>query len=82
MNCLDCQTDPPGPWPFGIGPRPAVAVCLDCGAGLCEVHAVITTEAAAEPPARRIRCRQCDAAKRARRQVVGDMAVQPEAKLS
>jgi hypothetical protein len=79
MNCLDCLTDPPGPWPFGVGPRPAVAICRDCGAGVCEVHAVIGTEAvtgatgkrevAADSQGRRIRCRQCDAALLKQRQV-------------
>jgi hypothetical protein len=82
MKCLDCLAEPAGQWLIGDAPQPAVAMCGRCGAGLCERHAVVGTEAltvtvtinhkvAVEPPARSIRCRQCDAAERAQRRAEG-----------
>lgn len=82
MRCLDCQAEPAGQWLIGDAPQPAVAICGRCGAGLCERHVVIGTETltatavinrqvAVEPQARRIRCRQCDAAERAQRRAEG-----------
>jgi hypothetical protein len=69
MNCYDCATT--GTY------RPAVAVCVDCGVGVCIEHAVNTshwltrTQALMrveriEPPARIIRCETCHAARTAR----------------
>ena len=66
MNCYDCTTQD------RIG-RPAVAVCRDCGAAVCDHHcvarehhltrtAVILRVEPVEPPARVIRCTTCDAA--------------------
>ena len=66
MNCYDCATQD------RIG-RPAVAVCHDCGAAVCDHHcvarehhltrtAVILRVEPVEPPARVIRCTTCDAA--------------------
>jgi hypothetical protein len=62
VNCLECaavgRTDP------------AVAICVDCGAGICAEHAVfslrnltriepINRVEVVEPPARVIRCEMC-----------------------
>ena len=68
MNCFDCTTETPP-----ITARPAVAVCVLCGAGVCGDHATVTTHhltrvelvnrnVAVEPPARRIYCHTCAAA--------------------
>jgi hypothetical protein len=69
MNCLDCHDD-----------RqlvvPAVAVCVQCGAGCCREHSASRTgprfrfgalgrEDLVQPPARLIMCNICDAAERA-----------------
>lgn len=63
MNCFDCAaTDTT---------QPAVAICHDCGAGICADHAVTQVRRLTrtgglgmaipvEPPARTIRCRTCD----------------------
>ena len=69
MNCYDCAAT--GTY------RPAVAVCVDCGAGVCIEHAVNTshwltrTQAVMRvervaPPGRMIRCETCHAARSAR----------------
>ncbi len=66
MNCFDCSTQ-------DHLARPAVGMCHDCGAAVCEIHAVVrahhltrvTTilrEENVEPPARVLRCTTCDAA--------------------
>jgi hypothetical protein len=73
VNCYDCAARGDH--------RDAVAVCVDCGAGLCIGHAVpvrhwltrtqtIMRVERVEPPARLIRCESCQAAHVAR----GDMA--------
>lgn len=65
MNCLECTDD-----------TTAVAVCGHCGAGLCRAHLIEGTEhltvavpinarERVEPPARRLRCKQCHAAETA-----------------
>ena len=65
MNCFDCALD-------GIV-TPAVAVCHDCGVGVCIEHAVarehhltrtatINRIIVVEPPARLVRCEICSAA--------------------
>jgi hypothetical protein len=62
MNCLDCNNPTTN--------VPAVAVCHDCGAGICADHAVIEAKhltrmiplglpVAVEPPGRIIRCITC-----------------------
>jgi hypothetical protein len=68
MNCYDChQTG---------NTSAAVAVCHDCGAGVCADHAVqgqhaltvVTAtnwQAPVDPPQRRIRCLTCAAAENA-----------------
>ena len=68
MNCFDCAD-------FGITSE-AVAVCADCGAGLCVDHArvaprwltrtTLTCTVAVEPAARTIYCGTCHAARVAR----------------
>jgi hypothetical protein len=79
MNCLDCAAHGQD--------EPAVAICLDCGAGLCLDHAeveprwltrtaVINRVVTVEPPARVVRCRVCSqaqgaATRPARRQTSG-----------
>jgi hypothetical protein len=66
MNCFDCAA-------YGL-PTVAVAVCADCGAGVCSDHAHVTarwlTRTAAinrtvpvQPPARTLRCAVCQAAR-------------------
>ena len=66
MNCYDCATQ-------DRLTRPAVAVCHDCGAAVCDHHtvarahhltrpAVILREEPVEPAARTLRCTTCDAA--------------------
>ena len=66
MNCYDCATQ-------DRLARPAVAVCHDCGAAVCDAHAVarahhltrigiILREEDVEPAARVVRCTTCDAA--------------------
>lgn len=68
MNCFDCAA-------YGIT-TPAVAICTDCGAGLCADHAqveprwltrtmVINRVVTVDSPARTILCRTCDAARQA-----------------
>jgi hypothetical protein len=65
MNCFDCAAT-------GITTA-AVAVCSNCGAGLCADHVqveahrltrtgVINSTVVVEPPAREIRCPVCQAA--------------------
>lgn len=65
MNCYDCAT--------AGTTSPAVAICHDCGAGVCLAHAAavehhLTRTVAVnrlvdvEPPARLIRCLVCNAA--------------------
>ena len=77
MNCYDCAN--------GSTYRNAVAVCTDCGAGVCIEHAVnvrhwlTRTQALmrverVEPAARRIHCETCHAAHTARRDVTPDDA--------
>ncbi len=62
MNCLDCNSPTTN--------VPAVAVCHDCGAGICADHTVIETmhltrmvalgmPVDVEPPGRIIRCHTC-----------------------
>jgi hypothetical protein len=66
MNCYDCATQ-------DHLNRSAVAVCHDCGAAVCDEHAVLrshylvrlvplTREIPVEPAARVVRCTTCDAA--------------------
>jgi hypothetical protein len=66
MNCFDCTAHGQ--------PAAAVAICADCGAGVCAEHAhvtprwltrtmVINRVVAVEPPARTIRCTVCQAAR-------------------
>ena len=68
MNCMDCTAID--------RPRPAVAICHDCGAGVCLDHAHVEprwlTRTAAinrvlriEPPARLVLCPVCEAARNA-----------------
>ena len=63
MNCLECHP----------GPRPAIAVCGRCGAGLCALHLIesddwltfempIRRPVPSAPPARKLRCGRCAAA--------------------
>lgn len=63
MNCFDCTATG--------GPTPAVAVCADCGAGVCLAHAHVSARWATrvmalnrvvqiDPPARTIRCGLCE----------------------
>ena len=65
MNCYDCAQ-------AGLT-TPAVAVCHDCGAGLCPGHAIsgqhtltvvraTNWQAPVDPPQRRIWCLTCAAA--------------------
>lgn len=72
MNCFDCA---------GVGHSvPAVAICVDCGAGMCMDHARLSVHSltrtalinrveVVEPPRRTLRCAVCqsahDAARRA-----------------
>lgn len=69
MNCMDRTRD------FHLL-APAVAVCADCGAGVCEDHLVVRThhltrteplvrQVQVDPPARRVRCVPCDTARQA-----------------
>ncbi|MGA7280576.1 MAG: DUF2180 family protein [Acidimicrobiia bacterium] len=62
MNCYDCAQ-------AGLT-APAVAVCHDCGAGLCPDHAIsgqhtltvvraINAQTSVDPPQRRIWCQAC-----------------------
>jgi hypothetical protein len=66
MNCFDCAAHGQ--------PTEAVAICADCGAGVCSAHAHVTPRwltctmpinrvVAIEPPARTIRCTVCQAAR-------------------
>ena len=66
MNCYDCAT-------LDHLARSAVGVCHDCGAAMCETHAVarahhltrpavMLREVPVDPPARVLRCTTCDAA--------------------
>ena len=66
MNCYDCATQ-------DHLARPAVAVCHDCGAAVCDAHAAarshhltrigtILREEEVEPAGRVLRCTTCDAA--------------------
>jgi hypothetical protein len=68
MNCYDCAA-------LGLDSH-AVAVCMDCGAGMCIDHGhveprwltrtmVINREVTVEPPARSIRCATCATARQA-----------------
>lgn len=63
MNCFECAPEP----------RPAVAVCVLCGAGVCADHVTVTVHhltrveplnrtVAVDPAARRIYCPTCAAA--------------------
>ncbi|MFZ0013212.1 MAG: DUF2180 family protein [Acidimicrobiia bacterium] len=65
MNCYECAQS-------GLT-TPAVAVCHDCGAGVCPDHAspgqhtltvvrATNTRSPVDPPQRRIWCRTCAAA--------------------
>ena len=65
MNCYDCAST-------GVV-TPAIAVCDDCGAGVCIEHAVVrhrrltrtvalNRQIEVEPPARLVRCETCTAA--------------------
>ncbi len=66
MNCFDCAA---------LGDQAsAVAICADCGAGVCSRHAhvtarwltrtaVINRTVTIEPPARAIRCGVCQDAR-------------------
>jgi hypothetical protein len=66
MNCLDCAA-------HGLCAA-AVAICVDCGAGVCWDHseveprwltrtAVINRVVVVEPPARVVRCGVCSEAR-------------------
>jgi hypothetical protein len=66
MNCYDCATQ-------DHLARPAVGVCHDCGAAVCDHHAVtrshhltrtelVNRVVVVEPAARMLRCTTCDAA--------------------
>jgi hypothetical protein len=66
MNCYDCANQ-------DHLARHALGVCHDCGAAVCEAHAVTRThhltrvttilrEERVDPPARVLRCTTCDAA--------------------
>ena len=66
MNCLDCALT-------GVT-SPAIAICCDCGAGVCGEHAVVRNHhltrtatinriIVVEPPARAVRCVVCTAAR-------------------
>lgn len=70
MNCYDCATHDSA--------TPAVAICHDCGAGVCPDHAVATAHHLTrmvplgryipiEPAARVVRCITCAAADTAAR---------------
>jgi hypothetical protein len=63
MNCLDCTHEHRS--------APAVAVCRDCGAAVCDLHAVVRSHhrtvirpinrvEAVHPAARVVRCLTCD----------------------
>jgi len=56
MNCYICESDahrrPVGL--SGFPERPAVAVCHECGAGVCLDHAVIIQELTSRSPAARL----------------------------
>ena len=65
MNCYDCTTH--------HNATPAVAICHDCGAGVCPDHAIATVHHLTrmvplgryipiEPAARIVRCTTCAAA--------------------
>jgi hypothetical protein len=67
MECLDCA--------LKHAVTTAVAVCVDCGAGVCVRHAQVSAHhrvvsvglggtAAVEPAAREVRCDTCHAAYR------------------
>jgi hypothetical protein len=69
VNCLDCHDTL-------VLVVPAVAVCTDCGAGVCREHAAVRPRRAirigtmgreepVDPPARTVRCLACDAAHQA-----------------
>ena len=75
MNCLDCARD-------HHLLVPAIAACIDCGAGGCEDHLVVRAhhltrtepllrQVPVEPAGRRVRCGTCDAAWLAARQPAG-----------
>jgi hypothetical protein len=55
MNCYICESEarrrPVGL--SGYSERPAVAVCHECGSGVCLDHAVIIEELASRSPAAR-----------------------------
>jgi hypothetical protein len=62
MNCYDCH--------HSGAAAPAVAVCHDCGAGVCAEHSVpglhtltvvraTSTQTPVDPPQRRIWCQVC-----------------------
>jgi hypothetical protein len=66
VNCYDCATR-------DHLALPAIGVCHDCGAAVCETHAVVRAhhltriatilrEEPVEPAARLLRCTTCDAA--------------------
>jgi hypothetical protein len=62
MNCYMCESDarrrPVGL--SGIPERPAVAVCHECGSGVCLDHAVIIEELASRSTATRLfACSTC-----------------------
>jgi hypothetical protein len=56
MNCYICESNarrrPVGL--SGLPERPAVAVCHDCGAGVCFDHAVVLDEPAYRPAGARL----------------------------
>jgi hypothetical protein len=71
MNCLDCARREQRA-------APAIAACIECGAGVCDRHAVeravplvriesIGREVPVEPRARALRCARCDVARQATR---------------
>ena len=65
MNCYICASDARrGPIGLsGLPERPAVAVCHECGAGVCFGHAVILEEPVYRPAgARLFACPTCAAA--------------------
>ena len=66
MICFDC-TDTE---------RPAVAVCVDCGAAVCRQHVIVrphrltvvralNRDESVDPPAQLAHCRTCDEARKA-----------------
>ena len=84
MNCYDCAT-------HDHLAQPAVGVCHDCGAAVCETHTVarahhltriatILREQTVEPAAPVLRCTTCDAAYAALHHAGGPIRPAPAAR--